>query len=99
MTQWRFVKVAHSKNTILNRRLKIEGMISIIRACRRAGEERRSAQSVGVLLLDPIDVELKVAEVILTDVKLEHFVDDGKQVMKRSDRLERNGVGRAEDAA
>jgi hypothetical protein len=44
-------------------------------------------------------VELKVAEVILADAELEHFVDDRKQVMKRTDGLERNGVGKAEDAA
>jgi hypothetical protein len=44
-------------------------------------------------------VELKVAEVILADAELEHFVDDRKQVMKRPDGLERNGIGRAEDAA
>ena len=44
-------------------------------------------------------MELKIAEVFLADAELEHFVDDRKQVMERPDRLERNGVGRAEDAA
>ena len=59
----------------------------------------RICSGSSVFLPDAIDVELKVAEVILADAELEHFVDDRKQVMKRTDWLERNGVGRAEDAA
>ncbi len=49
-----------------------------------------------MVLLDSIDAELKVAEVILADAEVEHCVDDRKQVMKRPDGLERNGVGKTE---
>ena len=44
-------------------------------------------------------MELKIAEVILADAELKHFLDERKKVMKGADRLERNGVRRAEDAA
>ena len=46
-----------------------------------------------------IDVELEIAEVVLTDAELKHLVDDRKQVIQRADGLEWNGIGRAEDAA
>jgi hypothetical protein len=72
-------------------------MTSSAPKARRVGV--RICSGSGVLLLDAFDVELKVAEVILGDAELQHFVDDRNQVMKRADRLQRNGVGRTEDAA
>ena len=44
-------------------------------------------------------MKLKVAEVVLADAELKYFVNNGQQVMQRPNRLERNGVGRAKDAA
>ena len=50
-----------------------------------------------LLLLHSVDVELKVAEVVLADAELKQFVDDRKQVMQRANGLEENGAGMAED--
>ena len=61
------------------------------------GKDGRSGSDV--LLLDAIDVELEIAEVILADAELKDFVDDRQQVVERTDRLERDGVGRAKHAA
>ena len=61
------------------------------------GKDSRSGSDV--FLLQAIDVELEVTEVILADAELEYLVDDRQQVIERPNRLERNGVGRAEDAA
>jgi len=46
-----------------------------------------------------IDVELEMAEIVLTDAELKHLVDHRKQVIQRADGLQRNVIGRAEDAA
>ena len=44
-------------------------------------------------------MELEVAEVVLADAELKNFIDDGEQVMERSNRLKRDGIGRAKDSA
>ena len=44
-------------------------------------------------------MELEIAEVILADLELKHFIDDRQQVIQRSNGLEQNGIGRPEDAA
>ena len=61
----------------------------------KGGNRSRSS----VVLLDSVDVELEIAEVILTDAELKHLVDDRKQVIQRPNGLEGNGIGRAEDTA
>ena len=50
-------------------------------------------------MLDSMDVELEISEVVLTDVELKHFVNDREQVIQRANGLERNSIGRAEEAA
>ena len=55
--------------------------------------------SGSVVLLHSVDMELEIAEVILADVELKHFIDDRQQVMQRSNGLERNGIRRPEDTA
>src|SRR5690349_9532996 len=44
-------------------------------------------------------MELEIAEVVLADVELKHFIDHGQQVMQRSNGLERNGIRRPENTA
>src|SRR5437879_10334122 len=74
----------------------MDPILSLIGHRQRAPEIRSGSD---VLLLDSINVELEVAEVLLTDSKLQHFVDDREQVIQRADGLQWNGIGRAEDAA
>src|SRR6266850_1254267 len=71
-------------------------ILSLIGHRQRAPEIRSGSD---VLLLDSINVELEIAEVVLTDVELKHLVDHGKQVIQRPNGLKGNGIGRAEDTA
>src|SRR5207247_5491141 len=78
--------------------LNIGKMISIIRAEGTPWwREENGLGSGGVLFLDSVDVELEVAEVVLTDAEMKNLVDHRKQVMQRPNGLERNGIGGTED--
>jgi hypothetical protein len=63
------------------------------------GEEGVSGGDVVLLLVDAFELKAEIAKIVLTDVEVADLVDNGDQVVERTDGLKRGGIRPTEDAA
>src|SRR5438552_1674402 len=56
-----------------------------------------SGRDVVFVLLGPVDTKAEVAEIVLADVELADLVDNGNQIVERSNGLKHGGVRSTED--